>query len=156
MPAEKRCSKCEKVLSLENFYKVSKSKDGFSYWCNQCRKDNVKKHRLNPAYRARQLEWNNKWRFRPENRELVLSIRRKSQKKIFMSLKKAGFVTPLIRETILERDHRKCLNCKSEKNLTMDHILPVSKGGITIDDNLQTLCNSCNSVKQQKNTDFRH
>ena len=32
----------------------------------------------------------------------------------------------------------------------MDHIVPVSKGGCTVEDNLQTLCWKCNRAKSNK------
>lgn len=47
---------------------------------------------------------------------------------------------------ILERD-KICQHCSTEENLSFDHIIPVSKGGKAIEDNLQILCRSCNSRK---------
>ena len=41
-----------------------------------------------------------------------------------------------------------CTNCNSTKELTIDHIIPVSLGGCTTWDNLQILCRSCNSSKR--------
>jgi hypothetical protein len=40
-----------------------------------------------------------------------------------------------------------CLKCGSSYNLTVDHIVPVSKGGGDDRSNLQCLCRSCNSRK---------
>ena len=34
--------------------------------------------------------------------------------------------------------------------LEIDHIIPVSKGGCTVEDNLQTLCWKCNRSKSDK------
>ena len=41
----------------------------------------------------------------------------------------------------------KCAVCKSSKNLTIDHIIPLAKGGGHVYNNLTTLCKSCNSSK---------
>lgn len=51
------------------------------------------------------------------------------------------------RNAIFERDGWQCLHCGSQESLTLDHIIPFSRGGTTSDDNLQTLCRSCNSKK---------
>jgi hypothetical protein len=46
----------------------------------------------------------------------------------------------------------KCVQCEenNEKRLTIDHIIPVSKGGSDEIKNLQILCRSCNSKKGNK------
>lgn len=43
----------------------------------------------------------------------------------------------------------KCIIC-GNKDITIDHIIPVSKGGTNDIDNLQPLCKSCNSSKGNK------
>ncbi len=58
-------------------------------------------------------------------------------------------------QDIFKRDNYSCLKCGSLEYLTLDHILPVSKGGISSKDNLQTLCRSCNSSKSTKTMDYR-
>jgi len=54
---------------------------------------------------------------------------------------------PEVRERILQRDNYTCVQCGSIKNLTIDHIISVYHGGTNSDNNLQTLCNSCNARK---------
>lgn len=44
----------------------------------------------------------------------------------------------------------KCVMCGSEENITIDHIIPITKGGTNDIDNLQPLCKSCNSSKRDK------
>lgn len=41
----------------------------------------------------------------------------------------------------------KCKYCGTEYNLTIDHIIPVSKGGVTAQTNWQVLCKKCNNKK---------
>ncbi|RLC88792.1 MAG: hypothetical protein DRJ03_01700 [Chloroflexi bacterium] len=48
---------------------------------------------------------------------------------------------------VFERDKYRCQYCGTWKNLTVDHIVPVSKGGSDDVNNLQTLCNECNARK---------
>jgi hypothetical protein len=64
-----------------------------------------------------------------------------------------ALMTSSLREKIKARDNYTCQFCslsvKDEKNLLLeiDHIIPLSKGGITSEDNLQTLCWRCNRSK---------
>lgn len=65
-------------------------------------------------------------------------------------------MTPRLRESILVRDKHTCMTCgiSTQKEahllLEVDHIMPISKGGITIETNLQTLCWKCNRTKGAK------
>ncbi len=59
-----------------------------------------------------------------------------------------------IRIQIYERDGG-CLVCGCTDDLTIDHILPLSKGGGNSGDNYQTLCKKCNSEKGDKIIDYR-
>jgi len=52
-----------------------------------------------------------------------------------------------IREVIYARDGYRCLRCHREDRLTIDHIIPLSKGGSNSMDNYQTLCSPCNLWK---------
>lgn len=58
------------------------------------------------------------------------------------------------RARIFERDLHRCRNCGrggSEDNpLTIDHIVPIGRGGTNNDTNLQTLCAACNRLKAER------
>jgi 5-methylcytosine-specific restriction endonuclease McrA len=57
---------------------------------------------------------------------------------------------PLTRRTVLARDHYTCQYCgvqPSRKELTVDHILPRSRGGHTAWENVVAACQSCNGRK---------
>jgi 5-methylcytosine-specific restriction endonuclease McrA len=56
----------------------------------------------------------------------------------------------LNRANIFRRDGHQCKYCGSVKNLTIDHIIPKSKGGKTNWTNLITACNRCNVYKGDK------
>lgn len=51
-------------------------------------------------------------------------------------------------EDIKERFDQKCVYCGLSKKLTIDHIIPLSKGGKHCAENIQPLCHSCNSRKK--------
>lgn len=53
----------------------------------------------------------------------------------------------MTRQNIFKRDGGKCVYCSSKDNLTIDHVLPRSRGGSTSWNNLVTACKTCNSRK---------
>ena len=61
-----------------------------------------------------------------------------------------GKVSNRIRFAIYKRDGYRCKMCGKSgdnNNLEIDHIIPISKGGKSTFDNLQTLCHDCNVKK---------
>lgn len=60
-------------------------------------------------------------------------------------------VTRQMRYEVLRRDGFKCVKCgrsaKDGVRLHVDHIVPVSRGGKSVMNNLQTLCEDCNCGK---------
>ena len=48
---------------------------------------------------------------------------------------------------ILVRDANQCVYCGSTKNLCVDHMIPIQKGGTDNSDNLAAACKACNSGK---------
>ena len=56
----------------------------------------------------------------------------------------------LNRKNIFKRDNNQCQYCGSSENLTVDHIIPKSKGGESTWHNLVTACNRCNNKKDNK------
>lgn len=67
-----------------------------------------------------------------------------------------ALMTTALREKIKNRDNYTCQYCglsiRQEPNLLLeiDHIIPLAKGGLTEEDNLQTLCWRCNRSKGSK------
>lgn len=57
---------------------------------------------------------------------------------------------PLTRQNIFKRDGFSCGYCSSTRNLTLDHVIPKSKGGGNSWENLVTCCRSCNIKKEDK------
>lgn len=63
-------------------------------------------------------------------------------------------ITPALREKIKQRDNYTCQLCGKQMfdnvGLHIDHIIPISKGGKTVESNLQVLCSVCNLKKSDK------
>jgi len=51
------------------------------------------------------------------------------------------------RREVLRRDHHRCQYCGSTRRLTLDHVIPRSRGGLHTWDNVVAACERCNSVK---------
>lgn len=53
----------------------------------------------------------------------------------------------LWRQTIKEKWNNKCAYCESTEDLTLDHVIPQSKGGVDFSTNVVCCCKSCNASK---------
>ena len=54
------------------------------------------------------------------------------------------------RQRVFKRDNHQCLYCGSQKELTIDHVQPRSRGGRNTWTNLVTCCSKCNHKKGNK------
>lgn len=54
------------------------------------------------------------------------------------------------RAMIYKRDNNKCQYCGSTRKLTIDHVIPRSKGGDDTWENLVVACSTCNTKKGDK------
>lgn len=56
----------------------------------------------------------------------------------------------LNKRNVLKRDKYTCSYCGSKTNLTVDHVIPKSRGGGTNWENLVAACRKCNNKKDNK------
>lgn len=67
-----------------------------------------------------------------------------------------ALMTAKLRTHIKQRDNHTCQLCSVSLSdephllLEVDHVMPVSKGGLSVEENLQTLCWRCNRSKSNK------
>jgi len=54
------------------------------------------------------------------------------------------------RQRLYKRDNFECTYCGAKKNLTIDHVIPKSRGGKNTWSNLVTCCSSCNRYKDNR------
>ena len=62
------------------------------------------------------------------------------------------------RDVLITRYGNRCIACEASGDhvmLTIDHVVPKSKGGRNTIDNLQLLCRPCNGAKGDKTIDYR-
>jgi 5-methylcytosine-specific restriction endonuclease McrA len=130
--------------------------------CKPCRKEQAQEWRAaNPEQLAlqqhrsylanRETRLADKRRWRSENREQTnLASRLKKQRR-----RATGTLTAAEWAAILDRYGQICLACGIDGPLTVDHVIPISVGGLNTPDNVQPLCGPCNSSKGTKTIDYR-
>ncbi len=143
----KKCNSCNKLKNESEYYAYKRlDKYGNPYFhpsCKICvkndRKEDYNKERKNKLRRNRY-----------HNNE---SVRRKRLNENYKRLKcLVGDFTQEEWGTTLHLFNNKCAYCSKDlKNKsTVDHFLPVSKGGVNTIDNLVPACKSCNCKKHNK------
>lgn len=95
----------------------------------------------------------------PMNEENITELIRQLENRLTneaLAKEQRALMTTKLRLKIKERDNYTCCQCgnslAAEPNLLLevDHIIPIAKGGLTQEDNLQTLCWKCNRSKGSK------
>ena len=69
---------------------------------------------------------------------------------LFQYIDEKCFKLACTSKNVFLRDENKCQYCKNhfhDKNLTIDHVIPKSKGGLTTWDNVVAACKRCNQKK---------
>ena len=69
---------------------------------------------------------------------------------LFRYIDENFFSLPCTRKNVLTRDEHQCQYCGNhfrESELTIDHVIPRSKGGTNSWDNVVTACRACNQLK---------
>lgn len=95
----------------------------------------------------------------PMNEENIIELINRLESKLTLQAQtkeQRALMTSKLRAYIKQRDNFTCCQCGNstdkEPNLLLevDHIIPIAKGGLTVEDNLQTLCWKCNRSKGSK------
>lgn len=117
-------------------------------------KARAKQRKYYPNYRERHLQRNREWRQANLEKARLNSQVRMAR---YLARKHGAEGTFTTDEWQALRDYygNKCLACNEQKPLTIDHIIPLSKGGRNDIANVQPLCMGCNSSKWNRTIDYR-
>ncbi len=102
---------------------------------------------------VKQVRNDNKTVIEVDEKQVINKAKKKNK---FISSEDSRKIKLGVRYAILSRDSFKCVRCGNSPatdptcKLHVDHIIPFSKGGETILENLQTLCLKCNIGKGNK------
>lgn len=144
---ERQCTRCGETKPLAAFHRASKNVNGRNSYCIDCE---AAKYDSN-AERLREKARDN-YRRNPTP-AIAAGHRRRAR---MMEIE--GSWTSEEWEALKARYNYTCLRCdrrEPEIKLSLDHVVPVSKGGKNTIDNAQPLCRSCNSRKRTRDTDYR-
>lgn len=100
-------------------------------------------------YKARQAAWHDA---NPGYSSAAMNLRRARVAEV------GGSYTPQEWEALKAHFNYRCLMCGQQEptiKLTVDHVVPIVRGGANSLDNLQPLCKSCNDRKHDKVLDLR-
>ena len=180
--ADGRCRPCALRINRQNYERdrASRNKQQAEWYANnrerernkrlKWRMDNLEKHReLSMDYARRHPEKARLkgQRYRERHPERSRESVRKYQKAHpdqcradghnyrARKRKAKGRITAQDHKQLLEIANHKCLACGTDEDLTIDHVIPLIKGGRNSIENTQVLCRSCNSSKYTKIKDYR-
>ena len=70
--------------------------------------------------------------------------------RLYRSAERPWKIPPVSRKEILRRDENQCQYCGNRKQLTIDHVIPRSRGGKHTWNNVVIACATCNGRKGNK------
>ena len=101
-------------------------------------------------WRDKHPDYHHQYRIDNANKYRVHTANRKA-----LSMAAEGTFTDEQFAELCEQYDNRCLCCGKVKKLTVDHIVPLSKGGSNDISNVQPVCGPCNSKKHTETIDYR-
>lgn len=165
----KICKKCNLSKDLSNFRKDKSRWDGLYAWCKKCSsiKDN-KFYLKNRDKKLKQQKASYSELIKAPEKKIKISIHSKKSylkrkltfKKRAQDLKRRALlinanknfkITNEVIDKLIKKFGKICVYCnKSLNDFTIDHMLPLCRGGDNSFNNLTISCKSCNSSKGKK------
>ena len=160
------CKKCE-IIRQKEWY--SKNRESSIQRVMKWSSENPEKHNKwvddwHKANREKGLVATRKWSNNNKDKELAKTRRWRAnnpekarlctENRRARKINAEGSVSTKEWKELCKKYGNKCLCC-GKQEVTMDHIVPLSKGGTNKIDNYQPLCGVCNSRKHNKIIDYR-
>lgn len=138
---------------------MSDRKEYIKKWKEE-NKERVRQHDKKYAelHKEKILEKNKLWREANKVYNFIWNNKNKERSRVIKENRRSkenGKISSKDWTALLKKYGNKCLACGSVKRITMDHVVPLSKGGKHHIDNIQPLCKTCNQKKFTKIIDYR-
>lgn len=162
----KECTKCHKILLLQEYRKDSTKKDGLSCSCKQClaikdkenyeknpkkKYEKVKEYMKRTGYYYKSKPYNKAYYSseKSKNKKRLRDLRRKELEK---RARKEKPITKEVINILIERSGGNCEYCGKDciDNYHIDHKIPLFRGGTNDISNLAFSCPRCNLSKGKK------
>lgn len=153
---KQKCQTCNLEKSLSSFHKDKSKELGHTRQCKPCTSERSKRYYQKAGEKMRKQmaeQRKNSYehrieierRSRAKNKEKYRPIKNARQSKRNKVLSDKEY-------HVLPKDLRKiysssCWACGTKENISLDHIIPLSRGGSHSVGNMLSLCRSCNSSK---------
>lgn len=168
---EKTCNRCNKKKEIGLFYKNPNVAGGIAHQCKDCVKKSAKNFYIKNYNRLKEERKVRYWKD-PEgaiNKSVVWGKKNKDKRKLIRdrwtiknkfsksvmnrnwNAKKLGANGSFTAEELLKKItelEKRCGYCLEGEPYTIDHILPISKGGSNYIDNIMPACLKCNGQKR--------
>lgn len=187
---EKKCPSCGETKPVEEFYKNTARRDGFTCYCKECVK--TANNKYNREHSKERLDYQQVWKannreyvrkreaqYRKDKPELIAAKEkryrerhpeklqekgrnyRRARPEYFLSKVQErralevsggdGTVTAELLRILLDQQEGKCGYCRAElKEKHLDHIVPLTRGGLHTANNVHWTCPKCNQSKGNK------
>lgn len=156
----KRCSHCGEVKDVREFHKRKDTRDGFRADCKSCVRVRVSRNyfrdpstkndydatrRNLPGKRVEAALRSAQWR--AANPDKVAGHSAK-----YRAMKRSAFVEEVDPHQVLQEHGRWCYLCESPigSDLHMDHVVPLSRGGLHCYENVRPTHATCNLSKNDR------
>lgn len=168
----KRCSRCQLVKDSSEFYKNKRTATGLTSYCKDCNKVKALEWKRNhpeamARWRADMLERNpeHERQYRAINKDrdsariARWSKENRARRNATQNARRAreysgGTYSAEEWLDLCDQYGNVCLSCGIDE-ITVDHVVPLVRGGANTIDNLQPLCKKCNFSKGSKIIDYR-
>ena len=168
-PSSKQCSKCGEVKTLEVFSRDRRTRDGRMSWCKACHAEYLRtpgyrelkrRYDQSVAGRGSQRQYRHSEIGRKTHREAVrrhnqtvvgrvAKVRRSHARRARKA--QVGGILTLTVLNLVSLQGGVCAYCERPfsdvRPPTIDHVIPLSRGGTNDDSNVVAACRSCNSSK---------